>query len=82
MEGERGGCGGREGGRRTGRKREKGGDSPLSLTEAHPLTDVSVSHVRFLLSREHGDGAVCLGRQHVHEGIGVLVEGHGGVGLE
>lgn len=32
--------------------------------------------------RQHHDAAVSFGREHIHQGVAVLVQGHRGVGLQ
>ena len=46
------------------------------------LTNICIGDIWFLLSSEHGNGAVSLRRKHIYQGVGVLVESHRGVGLK
>ena len=47
-----------------------------------PTSNISIADIRFLISSQHGDGTVSFRRQHIHQGVTVLVERHAGAGLE
>jgi hypothetical protein len=62
-------------------ERQFNGLSDLLFLNVH-ASDVSVADVWFLICLQHGDAAVSLRRENVHQSIAVLVKGNTGTRLQ